>query len=155
LPKVGKFIDSVRETAKVWMQLRGLTPAPHCYANWRESWNPSCVQVWGRIAPTKDDCEAINWLHKPYRRAIFQEDRDKRIKASSVTGKIGQIGRLWHRMYPRRLRIIKRDGKVMPKSTNDFLELLTIFPDDSQESKEFIEFLQSNSVDFKPIWGQE
>lgn len=130
--KVGKFIDSVRETAKTWMQLQGKTPTPNTHADWRESWHPSRVQVWGRIAQTRDECIAIDWLHKPYQKAIFQGEQDKSIKRTSMTGELGQIGRLWHRMYPPKLRVVKKEGKRKVKPTNRFIELLTIFPDGSQ-----------------------
>jgi len=153
--KVGGFIDSVLETAKAWMQLRGVTPTPNCYADWRESWHPSRVQVWGRIAQTRDECVAIYWLHKSYQKGIARGEQNKSIKATSVTGKIGQIGRLWHRMYPPKLLVIKQEGKPKIKPTNRFLELLTIFPNDSQESKDFWEFLKKKPDGFELLWGEQ
>lgn len=153
--KVGGFIDAVLETAKVWMQLRGKTPTPQRHANWRESWHPSRVQVWGRIAQTRDECAAISWLHEPYQRGISRGERHQSIKATSLTGKIGQIGRLWHRMYPPKVRVVKQEGKNQVKSTNRFIELLTIFPDDSQESTDFLEFLKHKPDGFELLWGEE
>jgi len=153
--KVGGFIDSVLETAKVWMQLRGKTPAPQRHADWREAWHPSRVQVWGRIARTRDECAAISWLHEPYQRGISRGERNKSIKATSLTGKIGQIGRLWHRMYSPKVIVIKQEGKPQVKSTNRFIELLTIFPDDSQESLDFLEFLNNKPDGFELLWGEE
>ncbi|HEY9599529.1 MAG TPA: RAMP superfamily CRISPR-associated protein [Cyanophyceae cyanobacterium] len=153
--KIGGFIDSVLETAKVWMQLRGKTPTPHRHADWREAWHPSCVQVWGRIAQTRDDCVAISWLHEPYQRGISRGERHQSIKATSLTGKIGQIGRLWHRMYPPKVQVVKQEGKPKVKSTNRFIELLTIFPDNSQESTDFLEFLNNQPDGFELLWGEE
>jgi CRISPR-associated protein Cmr6 len=153
--KVGGFIDSVLETAKVWMQLRGKTPTPNHHADWRESWHPSRVQVWGRIAQTRDECVAISWLHEPYQQGIARGEPNKSIKATSVTGKIGQIGRLWHRMYPPKLLVVKQEGKPKVKQTNRFLELLTIFPDDSEVCHEFLEFLNTQPDEFKLLWGEK
>ena len=153
--KVGGFIDSVLETAKVWMQLRGKTLTPNRHADWREAWHPSYVQVWGRIAQTRDECVAISWLHEPYQKAISRGERNKSIKATSVTGRIGQIGRLWHRMYPPKVQVVKQEGKPKVKTTNRFIELLTIFPDDSQESTDFLEFLKKKPDGFELLWGEK
>jgi len=153
--KVGKFIDFVRETAKTWMQLQGKTPTPNTHADWRESWHPSRVQVWGRIAQIRDECVAIDWLHKPYQKKVFQGEQDKSIKRTSVTGELGQIGRLWHRMYPPKLQVVKKEGKRKVKPTNRFIELLTIFPDGSQESNDFVDFLKTQPDGFQRIWGDE
>jgi len=153
--KVGKFIDSVRETAKTWMQLRGVTPTPHAYADWRESWHPSRVQVWGRIAQTRDDCVAIDWLHQAYQRKVFQGEQDKKIKGTSITGKLGQISRLWHRMYPPKVRVVQQEGKRKVKPTNRFIELLTIFPDRSPDSDKFVDFMKTQPDGFELIWGEE
>jgi CRISPR-associated protein Cmr6 len=153
--KVGEFIDSVLETAKAWMQLRGHIPTPNRHADWRESWHPSRVQVWGRIAQTRDECVAISWLHEPYQKGIARGEQNKSIKATSVTGKIGQVGRLWHRMYPPKLLVVKQEGKPKVKPTNRFLELLTIFPDDSEACHEFLEFLNTQPDGFKRLWGED
>jgi CRISPR-associated protein Cmr6 len=155
--KVGAFIDSVIETAKAWMQLRDVTPTPDSHADWRESWHPSRVQVWGRIAKTRDDCQAIYWLHEPYQKAIARGEQDKSIKATSVTGKLGQIGCLWHRMYPTKVRLVQKSPKEKPKleTTNRFLELLTIFPDDSQDASDFLNFLATKPDGFELLWGEK
>lgn len=157
--KVGEFIDSILETAKEWMQWRGVIPSPDSYADWREAWHPSNVQVWGRVAENKDDCRAIFWLHEPYEKAISRSERDKTIKATSVTGKIqgktSQIGCLWHRMYPPKVKLVQTNpqGKPKLKPTNRYLELLTIFPDGSNESQEFIKFLNTKPDGFEQLWG--
>ena len=155
--KVGGFIDSVIETAKIWMLLRGVTPIPDRYTDWRESWHPSRVQVWGRIAETRDESQAIYWLHKPYQKKVLQHEENKTIKATSVTGKLGKIGHLWHRMYPHKLKLVTKSPEEKPRlvSTNRFLELLTIFPDGSAESKDFLKFMQTKPYGFKLLWGEE
>lgn len=60
---------------------------------------------------------------------------------------MGQIGRIWHRMYPRH---ILKENKLI--STREYVELLTIFSDNSDTTKEFLSFLASNS-DFEKLWG--
>ncbi|MFP4124946.1 MAG: RAMP superfamily protein, partial [Coleofasciculus sp.] len=151
--KVSKFINSVLDTAKTWMELQGNPPNLDHHANWRESWHPSRVQVWGRLAKNRDECVAIDWLHKPYQQGILRGEPDKSIKRTSVTGELGQIGRLWHRMYPPKLLWIKKEGKLQRKSTNRFIELLTLFPDQSPEFQEFVEFLQQKPDGFELLWG--
>ncbi|MEQ9001139.1 MAG: RAMP superfamily protein [Coleofasciculus sp. B1-GNL1-01] len=150
---IGKFINSVLDTAKTWMKLQGKIPNPNHPANWRESWHPSRVQVWGRLAKNRDECVAIYWLHKRYQEGIRRGETDKSIKRTSVTGELGQIGRLWHRMYPPKLFWIKKEGKLEPKSMNRFIELLTLFPDESPECKKFVAFLQQKPKGFELLWG--
>lgn len=156
--KIGKFVDSVLETAKAWMELQGITPEPDRHADWREAWHPSCVKVWGRIAQTRDECKAISWLHEPYQKGISKADKDRRIKGTSVTGNIGQIGCLWHRMYPPKIRLVPPTNpqeKPQLKPNNRYLELLTIFPDGSPESNQFLEFLNTKPEEFEQLWGDK
>ncbi len=157
LEQVGSFIDDVRQTALQWMQLQNITPNPEQKAPWREAWHPETVQVWGRLANEPEDCEAIRWLHQPYREAIpSARIPESSIHGTSVTGGIEKIGKLWHRMYPvvRRVKDPKNSsGQPTYKETEQYLELLTFFPDDSLESQQFLKFLEShpNSI-FKRIW---
>lgn len=155
--KIGGFIDSVLETAKYWMQSQGVVPDPNNHPDWREAWHPAHVKIWGRIAKTKEECEAIIWLHKPYQQKIFRTDKEKTIKASSVTGQVGQIGRLWHRMYSPTVLLSRTSSteKMKVKPTRRYLELLTIFPDDSKESVDFLEFLNTNPYGFEQLWGDQ
>jgi len=88
------------------------------------------------LANNRDECVAIDWLHKRYQQGISRGETDKSIKRTSVTGELGQIGRLWHRMYPPKRLFTKKEGKWKSKSTNRFIELLTLFPDESPECKE-------------------
>jgi CRISPR-associated protein Cmr6 len=158
LSKIGEFVDSVRETAKAWMRLyTKINAAPDHHADWREAWHPSHVRIFGRVAKTRDDCAAIDWLHQPYQRRISTADQEKKIKATSVTGSLKQIGRLWHRMYPPQIRLVTKNPKEKPKleTTNRFLELLIVFPDGSQESNEFLKFLGTKPDGFEQLWGDK
>ena len=65
-----------------------------------------------------------------------------------MTGKIGTIGRIWHRMYPRRLKV--EDNKIRP--TREYVELLTIFPDDSDKTNNFLSYLNSTQSEFEKLW---
>ena len=70
---------------------------------------------------------------------------------------MGQIGRLWHRMYPRFRKTQSSEGKAMWKPTEQYAELLTIFPNvtgDTQEqekARNFLKFL-GQETDFKRLW---
>ncbi|MBO3460356.1 RAMP superfamily protein [Aetokthonos hydrillicola Thurmond2011] len=156
IDQVGGFINKVRQTAQEWMQLQGITPNPSQKAPWREVWHPDNVQVWGREAESNEDSQAIFWLHEPYQEEIRGIQPEGSIYRTSITGQIGRIGRLWHRMYPF-VRLVKNpeNGKPMPKTTPKYLEFLTIFPDNSPESNKFIQFLNSQknrSGAFQKLW---
>ena len=158
LDTVGTFIDEVRQAAQTWMQLQRITPTPNCMAPWRESWHPANVQVWGRVADEPEDCEAIRWLHGPYQEAVpSARMAEGSIYRSSVTGQVGQIGRLWHRMYPL-VRLLKNPndpkGRPLPKQTQQYFELLTIFPDASMESTQLIAWLENHPKQlFQKLWS--
>lgn len=157
LEDVSLFIDKVRQAAQNWMTFQKDLPKPKYQEPWREAWHPNNVQVWGRIAEEKEDCEAIRWLHGSYRRAIPQiRIREGSIYQSSVTGQVGQIGRLWHRMYP----VIgvrsspENPRKKFPVRTGKFLELLTLFPDNSEASDKFLHYLTVEQKRFQLLWGE-
>lgn len=158
LNQVAPFINEVRQIASEWMRLNRVEPNENHYSDWREAWHPENVQIWGRRADGKDS-EAIQWLHQPYQQASREfREVEKSIKGSSVTGfiknKISQIGRLWHRMYPVVILVDdpNNQGKKIPRMTSNYLEILTIFPDDSSECEHFLNFLRSNPGDFKRLW---
>jgi CRISPR-associated protein Cmr6 len=73
------------------------------------------------LADDVEDSLAIDWLHQDYKPG-------QAIKRSELTGKIGQIGRIWHRMYPRFRFFKNSEGKEVWKPTEEYVELLTIFP---------------------------
>jgi CRISPR-associated protein Cmr6 len=126
---ITEFITIIRDQAVRWIQSEFDEYIPGYAQEWREAWHPSKVQVWGRMTNKKKSM-AIAWFHGPYQDEMT-------IYKSMLTGKMGTIGRIWHRMYP------IEDG---------FIELLTIFPDQSQETRDFLEFLGSNRSCFKKCW---
>ncbi|AFZ47057.1 hypothetical protein Cyast_1088 [Cyanobacterium stanieri PCC 7202] len=130
LDDVRTFLNSIHENMKNWVtdHQKRLNPQG---ANWRESFKKGNVQVWGRIAEHEDDSRAIHFFHGNYQ-------GNKTIKRSILTGRMGHIGRIWHRMYP-------HQGE-------QYVELLTIFPDNSRETREFIQYLRSNVSEFKQLW---
>jgi CRISPR-associated protein Cmr6 len=111
----------------------------------------------GRLAEGRDNSLAIQWLHRAYG-YDYKGGREVplSIKGTSVTGKLNQIGQLWHRMYPVVLRKTDpdNDGKFLPKPTPNYLELLTIFPDETQDFNRFLEFLSHERSGFQRLWGE-
>jgi CRISPR-associated protein Cmr6 len=156
LEQVGDFVEEVRQAAQNWMFTENLTPNPRQAARWREAWHPNNVQVWGREAEDLEDSEAILWLHGPYQEAMpSARVLEGTIYRSSLTGRMGYIGRLWHRMYPK-IRLVKDPNdpkRPLPIVNRQYFELLTIFPDDSSQSKQFLEFLHSGQSLFTKLWG--
>ncbi|KAM3095045.1 hypothetical protein ACKFKF_25775 [Phormidesmis sp. 146-12] len=159
--KLGEFVDKVRQAAEDWMRLQGEVSRPEWAAEWREAWHPRSVQVWGRLAKSVDESEAIRWFHGAYQEKILGVQREGslyRSQSATMTGKVGQIGRLWHRMYPK-VRLVKKtqdpQEKPQPRVTSEFLEWLTIFPDESRECEQFLEFLQREPYGFRRLWGEE
>lgn len=158
LEQLPDFIDTVQAAAKTWMKLQGVMANPVQHANWREAWHPDQVEVWGRLTKAgegMEDSYAVHWLHGPYRQAIPTANiREASIYKSSLTGQMGLIGRLWHRMYPF-IRLVKDPNnppKPMPLLTNQYFELLTIFPDDAPETLEFLDYLESQQNAFQRLW---
>jgi CRISPR-associated protein Cmr6 len=145
--KVGDFIEKVRDAASEWMKLQGINPTQNNYAKWRESFHPNNVQVWGRIATDEKDSLAIKWLHQPY----YQQQS---IKNRDLTGKMGTIGRLWHRMYRLPKAIPNPETKEIKFSfTRSYLEILTFFPDTSDTTRQFINYLENQQDSFQKLWG--
>ncbi|MGB7712221.1 MAG: RAMP superfamily protein [Microcoleus sp.] len=156
LNQVAPFLNEVRQIASEWMHLNGVEPDESQYSDWREAWHPENVQIFGRLADGADS-EAIKWLHQPYQRANQQfKEVEKSIKKSDLAGKISQIGRLWHRMYPVVILVDNPNnpGRRVPRATDNYLEILTIFPDDSLNCEDFLKFLQSEPGGFKRLWPQ-
>ena len=157
LSQVAPFIKSVCQAASDWMKLQGITPNSKHYADsWREAWHLNNVQIWGRLAEHQEDSAAVDWLHGPYR----QGDPRYGIPTGSiyktpVTGGVSQVGKLWHRMYPvvNLLRNRNDPQDIQAKQTNQYLELLTIFPDNSAEFTQFLTFLESEQQQLQKLWG--
>jgi len=153
LEKVGQAIEQIITTAQEWMRLQKIEPRSP--AQWREAWHSENVQVWGRLAGDRDESEAVGWFHGAYRPEIREiEQAEGSIYRTSLTGQIGQISRIWHRMYP--LIVLKKDPdnprKPIVKPTPQYLELLTIFPDDSPDSRDFMTYLRSQPEGFQQLW---
>jgi CRISPR-associated protein Cmr6 len=142
LTDISQMIEIVRGTFLEWLRLNSIPVVEQGATNWREAWHPDKVQVWARSAKSKDDSVAIKWFHG-------SNPQGPRIYGTPMVGKINQIGRIWHRMYP---RYVKKDGQL--RSTTEFIELLTIFPDNSEVSNTFLEFLSLGlgSTKFYKVW---
>lgn len=138
LSDITEFLDSLHNRIKKWVKLNKKSLKADG-SNWREAWHPKRVQVWGRIAENSFDSDAVYWFHGNYQ-------GQKTIKNSDLTGQISKIGRIWHRMYP---RYILEDNKL--KETQEYVELLTIFSDDSETTQDFLAFLDERS-DFELLW---
>ncbi len=160
LDQIPTLLNTVQTAATTWMHLQGITPNPEQYTHWREAWHPHNVQVWGRLTEGSNS-KAIYWLHGPYTYDYQAGGREKPvlIKGSSVTGQLGTIGRLWHRMYPAVLKQPDPNTKgrflPIPNANPNYLELITIFPDDTPECDRFLKFLKSEQRDFICLWGDQ
>ncbi len=156
LEKVAGFIDQVRQVAQEWIKLQGIqSPSDRWSGDWREAWHPAKVQVWGREAEDKENSEAIRWFHGPYQTELRRGQPGSSIYRTAFAGKVGQVGSLWHRMYP--VVVLRKNpenrGEPIIRKTPKFLELLTIFPDGSHESDNFLRFLATESSGFRKLWG--
>jgi CRISPR-associated protein Cmr6 len=158
LDKVGEFFETVQQIARGWIQAQQKPLRETDWAeDWREAWHTSNVQLWGRVAENRDDSVAVRWFHQPYRSEIQGFQAEASIYESPLTGRIGQISRIWHRMYP--LVLFKKDPenpqKPIVKPTPRYLELITLFPDNSEEDKNFLEFLETHPSGFEQLWGDK
>lgn len=135
------FLDAVHNNIKNWVTKVSQQQLNPNGTNWREAFKKNNVQVWGRIAEDREDSEAIYFFHEEYQ-------QNKTIKGSHLTGKMGQIGRIWHRMYPRK---INADNNTI-RLTREYVELLTIFPDNTPKTQDFLRYLGSNSSEFQRLW---
>jgi len=141
LESIPSFLDSLQNAARKWLELHKVQFSNQC--RWREAWRVGNVQVWGRLADGKDDAITIEWLHGNY-------SNRKSIKGTSITGSMGQIGRLWHRMYPV-VEVIEGERKHY-RPNGKYLELITIFPDQSSTCRDFLYFLKDGG-EFRKLWG--
>jgi CRISPR-associated protein Cmr6 len=150
LTSITKFLAAFHDKGKELSWLQNLKPQEKRTPGIREAWHQDNVQVWGRLAEDEEDSLAIDWLHEPYKQGLL-------IKQSELTGKMGQIGRLWHRMYPRFRRTQNSDGKAIWKPTKQYAELLTMFPNnlgneqEQEKVRSFLKFLDQET-EFKRLW---
>ncbi|WP_232228489.1 hypothetical protein [Lyngbya sp. PCC 8106] len=134
LKNIAKFLAEGRERAIEWLKVNKLKP--NCYiTDWREVWHPEKVEVWGRIAENNKSSKAIHWFHGSY-------SGSQSIKQTSLTGKLNKIGCIWHRMYP---RYVKTKAGELKQKRQEYVELLTIFPDESASTKTFLEYLHTTN----------
>ncbi|MBD2772614.1 hypothetical protein [Iningainema tapete] len=150
LSDITTFLNNLRNNILLpWLKLKKKTQS-NTTSDWREAWHPKKVQVWGRIAINQQDSKAVRWFHSFY-------IGTKSIKETDLTGRIArqglptQIGRIWHRMYPHYITTAIGDLQA----TGKYVELLTIFPDNSDTTKEFLDFLLGNNSGFTKLWGEE
>ncbi|MCW6051355.1 RAMP superfamily protein [Lyngbya sp. CCAP 1446/10] len=96
--------------------------------------------------------------HQNVRPLIYRTSITGRVKDTKKSDDPTQIGRLWHRMYPviNLLSDANQSNNTTKKQKPKYLELLTIFPDGSDEFNNFLTFLQSNLQSnpkgFKRLW---
>jgi CRISPR-associated protein Cmr6 len=152
LEDVETFLNELQRNLQIFLDRFFGKPiiGPSTYV--REAWKQGNVEVWGRIIKHRKS-DAIAWFHGPY-------SGDRSIKASELTGWSSrndrdpktQIGRIWHRMYP---RYEKENGQM--RNTHEHVELLTIFPnregntDEVEKTEQFLNFLDEES-EFQKVW---
>lgn len=147
LAAITKFLDAFHDKGKGFSWLQATANQGNLTPGIREAWHQNNVQVWGRLAEDEQDSLAIDWFHDPR----FS------IKQSELTGRMGQIGRLWHRMYPRFRKTQNSEGRSIWKPTEQYAELLTIFPNvtggtqEQEKARNFLRFLDQET-DFKRLW---
>ncbi|MBW4549357.1 MAG: hypothetical protein KME25_33880 [Symplocastrum torsivum CPER-KK1] len=149
LSAITQFLQKTQEIAIAWLQSEGYEPNGYV-RDWRETWHPNNVQVWGHIAGDKSDSQAIEWFHGGY----FAQQSIKNSELTGWAAKRGfdsQVGRIWHRMYPRYAK--NKVGNLI-RFKNEYIELLTIFPDGSEETEQFLDFLDGQSK-FNKLWGNQ
>ncbi|PSB21317.1 hypothetical protein C7B65_05150 [Phormidesmis priestleyi ULC007] len=150
LAPIAKFLDTFHVKGKEFFELQNIANRSNPTSGIREAWRKDNVQVWGRLAEDEEDHLAIDWLHQDYKKGFS-------IKQSELTGQMSQVGRMWHRMYPRFRRVTTSEGKDVWKPTDQYAELLTIFPNvtrneqEKQKAQDFLKFL-AQETDFKQLW---
>lgn len=146
------FLNQVQTVAQEWMRLQNISPNPNKHADWRETWHQDNVQVWARIAEDNEDSRAVHWFHGAYRPAIREINQPEgTIYRTDLTGQMGRISRIWHRMYPLANKLKDKDEyKIRPNPK--YIEILTIFPDRSNNCNQFLEFLNTEQSGFTKYW---
>lgn len=146
LALVTRFLDATQQSAIAWLKSVGYQPNSYV-KNWRETWHRNQVQVWGRIAKNQQDSQAVKWFHGAY----FNQQSIKNTELTGWAAKKGvesQVGRIWHRMYP---RYVKTKAGQRIRLDDEYIELLTLFPDGSADSNQLLQFLDKISG-FNRLW---
>jgi CRISPR-associated protein Cmr6 len=146
------FLNQVQKFAQEWMQLQKISPNPDRHADWREAWHKNNVQVWARIAEDNEDSMAVRWFHGAYRPGIREINQSEgTIYRTDLTGQMGKISGIWHRMYPLASKLKDKDEyRIRPNPK--YIEILTIFPDRSNVCNQFLEFLNTEQSGFSQYW---
>lgn len=139
LANIPNFFKYLRAKAIAWIETQNIIVNPDAYINqWREVWHPNKVQVWGRIAKDRNDSKAVYWYHET-----------KWLKNTSLGGEqvgngVRKISRSYHRMYP---RIQKTTSGNFKRKDSEYIELLTLFPDQSDGTQDFLRFINGQQND--------
>lgn len=130
-PNMGNISKFLHDIHQNFADLLGLTNNNYA-RNWREVWHPDKVEVWAKISTNS---QAVQWFHGNYANG-------RKIYKTDLTGKINpaKVGRIWHRMYP---RCTNNNGEL--EISDRYVELLTIFPDNSENTQQFLQFLDQNT----------
>lgn len=145
---IQQFLKTFHQKAQDFSWLTEIADRQRPSQIWKEAWCKGNVQVWGRIAEDKNDSLAIQWFHENY-------CQGRSIKQSDLTGSMNRIGRIWHRMYPR--YVSPKAKKDPPCKTEQFVELLTIFPgqldkpEEAEKTAGFLKFIDQ-ATDFQQLW---
>lgn len=149
LSTITQFLQKTQESAITWLKSEGYESSGYI-KDWRETWHPNNAQVWGRIAQDQADSQAVQWFHGNY----FAQQSIKNSELTGWAAKKGfdsQVGRIWHRMYPRYVK--NKAGKLI-RFRDEYIELLTIFFDESEKTQQFLSFLDGQSQ-FNLLWGNQ
>jgi len=149
-PDLGKIQQFLREelpgAAQAWMRSEGVMPGG--LADWRESWVSGRVRVYGRLADGEKGSVAIHWFHDD------ESEPGRWIKKTALGGSMGRTGRIWHRMYP---RYGLKEGQRQPllkQGRGLYVELFTVFPDGSADSRSLLAYLNAANSDFTLLFGE-
>ena len=139
LANIRHFFRHLRTKAIAWIETQNIIVNPDAYINqWREVWHQNKVQVWGRIAKDRNDSKAVYWYHQT-----------NRLKNTSLGGEqvgngVRKISRSYHRMYP---RIQKTASGRFIRKQSEYIEILTLFPDQSNGTQSFLNFIAQQGGD--------
>lgn len=135
LSAVTTAIDELRNNLLSWSQTQPQFQRGFA-RSWREAWHKDKVKVWGRFA--QEESLAVEWFHT---------EGEPHIK-KTLAGEMGKTGRIWHRMYPH--YVLGAEDILEAATDYKFVELLTIFPDDSDVSNKLPDFLRRKQ--FQQLW---
>ncbi|WP_414541694.1 RAMP superfamily CRISPR-associated protein [Nostoc sp. CCY0012] len=151
---IPKYIQKIRDELRVWIDTkpqnkrierdRNLPNQNNDIVYWREAWYSPKVEVWAHFAKNGKS-QAIRWFHDSYNgHDTIKASRNSNIP-NTLAGSMGYTGRIWHRMYP---HFITNNQREIVRGEG-YVEILTIFPDESDEMKneteKFLNFLRDKT----------